>query len=234
MDENEEEESIVDYIKKVGKNDDIKSINEFIKDNVWIVPIMYIIGNICLLARNRLYNLPFGTLSITQLSVIFTYVVIIYCIFCMTTSIIISIKKQFKRYKTNNNIKYIIFLIFISIIVYILLLILIYYFVQNFEISIIYSIMFFALLNVHEFCVKRYGILYDLIILFAFCIIIIEIPISRGGFKGQKVIFHDSSTNQEKEYTYYGTNENLYQFTDGENVYLIPTENGYIKYKYIN
>ena len=70
----------------------------------------------------------------------------------------------------------------------------------------------------------------NLMTIILYITLILEIPISFGGLKGQEVTYHDMESSTDKKYIYYGNYDGLYQFSDNDNIYLIPIDNGYIMY----
>ena len=69
------------------------------------------------------------------------------------------------------------------------------------------------------------------IIIVSYMTIVLHIPISLGGFEGQEVVFYNEMQKTDEKYTFYGIMDGMYQLTDDNNVYLIPIDKGYLKYK---
>ena len=63
-----------------------------------------------------------------------------------------------------------------------------------------------------------------------FTVIILEVPMSIGGLKGQEVVYYNFDTKEKNKYIYYGNYEGLYQFVSDNKVILLPIDSGYIEY----
>lgn len=61
-------------------------------------------------------------------------------------------------------------------------------------------------------------------------IIIFQVPISAGGLKAFPVAFCPFSSEECQTYTFFGEANGLYQFRDGNDILLTPTDSGYIRY----
>ena len=61
--------------------------------------------------------------------------------------------------------------------------------------------------------------------------LILNVPISLGGFCGQEVFFYNNDTQETEKYIYYGNYNDLYQFKRDNKIYLFPLDNGYIYYE---
>lgn len=191
-------------VKKFYEGKTLKKINSTIKNNVWLIPLIYIIGILVILFRNYKYGLQFQPISLIQFSL-------------MTFYLAISLA-------TYSIIKY----------YYIFLFQLLLSFVINDKIIILRDIIVYFIFMpfIASIFVQKISILSDFFIVLVFISIILDIPMSLGGLGGQKVIYHDYRTNTENTYMYYGNYEDVYQFiNDGNTVLLIPKDNGYISYK---
>lgn len=68
------ENSFYEYFNTIIHTKIFEKLNLFIKNNVWIVPIIYFIGTIALIIRDKEYGLPFSPISLIQFAVIVVYV----------------------------------------------------------------------------------------------------------------------------------------------------------------
>ena len=94
-------------------------VNTYIKDNVWIIPVIYIVGTGILLLRNKIYGLPFYPITLVQLAVIVVYLLVFLFMYSiiesLITNIVISIKKLIKK-ESKEILNIILYLIVLGII----------------------------------------------------------------------------------------------------------------------
>lgn len=226
------ENSFYEDFNTLVNNKIFKKINVFIKTNVWLVPLIYFVGTIALIIRNKAYGLPFSPISLIQFAVIVVYVgafLIMYTFIEYSTIQLIELLKKILKKEKNVILKFIVqlisYIIFVIIIFYVL-----WFIIGNIErallLCMIYYIFFPIIMMITD---SGYKIL-NLMTIILYITLILEIPISFGGFKGQEVIYHDMESSTDKKYIYYGNYDGLYQFSDNDNIYLIPIDNGYIMY----
>lgn len=205
-------------------------VNTYIKDNVWIIPVIYIVGTGILLLRNKIYGLPFYPITLVQLAIIVVYLLGFLFLYSIIEGIVINIVSSIKNLM-KKEIKEI-----LSIILYLtvwgILIVLGYYLIQfisggNPDIKKI-LLTYYIIYPIFVILFNKNDVISNLVTIFVYTTLIFFIPISIGGFKGQRVIFHDNTTNVEDEYIYYGNYDGLYQFRKENDIYLIPIENGYL------
>ena len=211
------ENSFYENFNKIVHNKTYKRLNLFIKNNVWIVPLIYFVGTIALIIRNKIYELPFFPISLIQFAVIVVYVSVFLFMYSFVEYNSINVMVSIKKEKINilEIVMQLIFHIFLLFIICSILLCIGYY---------IFVPTFIIMLD------NKYKI-YNVAIVILYITLILEVPISLGGFKGQNVLYHDIETNTESQYIYYGNYDGLYQFSNSDNIYLIPLDNGYIIYQ---
>ena len=226
------EKSFYEYFNTLIHNKIFKRLNVFIKTNVWIVPLIYFVGTIALIIRNKAYGLPFSPISLIQFAVIVVYVgifLIMYALIEYSTIQLIELLKKILNREKNVILKFILqlisYIIFVVTICYILRFI-IGNIVRALLLCIAYYMFFPIMMMITD---SEYKII-NLMTIILYITLILEIPISLGGFKGKEVIYHDIESSTNKEYIYYGNYDGLYQLSDNDNVYLIPIDNGYIMY----
>ena len=189
------------------ENKNIEKIKQFIKNNLWITPLIYIIGIITLLLRNKMFGLPFNAISFIQFSVIVVYLIIFLFMYSFIEFNFIAL---FELIHKKANYK------FIKVIGHIAI-----------KLSLIYFIFLPIILC---FAYSEKIKITNIVIIIVFMTLIMEIPLSLGGFKGENVIYHNFNTNKKQNYTYYGNYDGLYHFVSENKVILIPIDSGYIEY----
>lgn len=227
-------ELFIEKTKKLFSKQNINKTNQFIKENVLIIPFIYIIGTIMLLIRNEIFQLPFCPISLIQFSIIMVYLLISLAIYSCVNYIVVDFFKEIKEKKSikdkiKNLLGSFITLIFIYSLIFLMLnLILIEE--EVFNILLSYFILLpisFSLLFINS----KIPLLNYTIIIVSYMTIVLHIPISLGGFEGQEVVFYNEMQKTDEKYTFYGIMDGMYQLTDDNNVYLIPIDKGYLKYK---
>lgn len=212
---------------KIGKQ--IK-INELIKNNVIIIPLIYIVGTIALLIRNKIYGLPFSNITLLQFAVIVVYFFTFLGLYAVAESNMIEackIVKNTNKKKLACIYKNIIYhLIYFSIAMLILIIL-----TNSYKESVIISFSYLVFWPIFVIIVNnKNNFLSEIITVIYLLTIIVNIPMSIGGFKGQEVTYYNYQTEEKNEYTYYGNYDGLYQFVNDDRVILIPIESGYIVY----
>ena len=205
-------------------------VNTYIKDNVWIIPVIYIVGTGILLLRNKIYGLPFYPITLVQLAVIVVYLLVFLFMYSiiesLITNIVISIKKLIKK-ESKEILNIILYLIVLGIIMVIGYYILFVVCGNNSDIKKL-LLTYYIIYPIVVVLFNNDDVISYFVTIFVYTTLIFSIPISMGGFKGQSVLFHDIATNVEGEYIYYGNYDGLYQFRKDKDIYLIPIENGYL------
>lgn len=210
--------------------ENIKKVNNFIKNNLWLTPLIYIVGTITLLIRNERYGLQFAPISLLQFALILVYLVTflgLYYLIMINIYNFVNLIKGEQGHKILGSCLHTIIYIFLLYIVFYIL------FLLTDDLSTVLKILafLFILWPISNVLLIKQNILTDIITVICFTAIIIEIPMSMGGLKGQEVIYHSFDTMRENKYVYYGNYEGLYQFVSNEKVFLIPIDSGYIEYK---
>ncbi len=214
------------------ENRKYEKINKFLKENVWIIPIIYIIGTIILLFRNKIYGLPFAPISVIQFSLLVVYLILFVVAFAFLeyniiafVEILRSNQKENKKFKIIGTLVWHIALLMITSIILIII-------IGNNRKFVVLLLFYYILYPIFSAIINNNGILADFITISLYVTLILEIPISIGGFKGQDVIYQSIDDCINYEYTYFGNYEGLYQFVDKDkNICLIPMDNGFITYK---
>ena len=225
-------ESFYEEFKWIANSNIKNKINLFIKNNAWIIPLIYIIGTIALLIRNKLYGLPFYPISLIQFAVI----VVLSLFFLFLFTIVeynginsLNCFKQVSNKEKGKLLQFIGYLIADITFLFIISLIL-WFIVEDMKRAIILCFGYYMVFPIMIITLNSRYKMSNLITIMTYISLILEVPISMGGFKGQEVLFHNNKLNSEIQYAYYGTYNGLYQFMDNENIYLIPIEDGYITY----
>ena len=226
------ENSFYEYFNTIIHTKIFEKLNLFIKNNVWIVPIIYFIGTIALIIRDKEYGLPFSPISLIQFAVIVVYVGIFLIMYTCIEYSNIQLIEFFKRIvkKKKNIIFQMIVQIIVHIVVMLIILSIFLFILGNMERTLLICISYYIVFPIIIMLIDSKYKSSNLIIIIFYITLILEIPISLGGFKGQEVLYHNISDNTENEYVYYGNYDGLYQFSDNDNIYLIPIDSGYIIY----
>lgn len=207
-----------------------EKVNTYIKENVWIIPVIYIVGTGILLLRNKIYGLPFYPITLVQLAVIVVYLLVFLFMYSiiesLITNIAISIKKSIKK-ELKEILNIILYLIIMGIIMVIGYYMLFVVCGNNSDIKKI-LLTYYIIYPIIVVLFNNDDVISYFVTILVYTTLILSIPISMGGFKGQNVVFHDNTTNTENEYIYYGNYDGLYQFRKEKDIYLIPIENGYL------
>lgn len=209
-----------------------EKINKFIKGNAWIIPAIYIIGTIILLFRNKIYGLPFASISIIQLSVLVVYLILFVSMFAIFEYNIIAFIETIKNnQEKNKGIKIIGTLIWHIVLIIIASIILVVIMGESRQLFFL-LIFYYILYPIFTIIINKSDMITNFFAIVIYITLILQVPISMGGFKGQDVTYHSIDDNTNIEYTYFGNYEGLYQFIDKDkNIYLIPMDNGFITYK---
>ena len=215
------ENSFLSDITQIRNNKEYKKIEKFIKNNVLLIPLIYIVGIISLIFRNQFLKLPLNYISIIQLAIILAYLVVY--VGCYTVIEVIFIK----LFEKGNKIKNVGMLLFLEFCAWYM----IFWFVQDLNVSIVLLLIFYLIWPILAIFLKKIKNYINLLTITMFIVIILFIPIQYWGFKGQNVIYHNYESKEEIEYTYHGNYDELYQFTSEDKVFLIPIDSGYIEYK---
>lgn len=223
------ENSFYKEISEFLKNDKINDINNYIKKNLWITPLIYIIGTIALLIRNKRYGLQFTTISLLQFALIVVYLIGFLKVYSLIEYNFIKLFEVWKK-KEKHKIKMTIKHLFFYSIYFGFIFCIMFLLTDNYKIALKLCISYYLFYPIFIVHLSNPDKISNIIIIIFFITLIMEIPISLGGFKGKDVIFHDYNTNKEEKYIYYGNYDDLYQFTTGNKVILIPIDNGYIEY----
>ena len=62
-------------IIKLKDSNILSKINKIIKENILLTPIIYIIGTIAVLIRNKKYGLQFTSISLLQFAIMVAYII---------------------------------------------------------------------------------------------------------------------------------------------------------------
>lgn len=224
------ENSFYEDILSFFKKKDFNRINNFIKNNLWLTPVIYIIGTIALLIRNKMYGLQFHPISLLQFAVIVVYLItflIIYSLIEFNFISLFSLIKKKDKSETINIIGHIILFILYFIISSSLL----YLLIDDSKLIIKLILAYFIFWPIFIVFLNNRHKISNFITIIMFITLIMNIPMSLGGLRGQEVTYHDFSSNNEYSYIYYGNYEGVYQFVSENEVILIPIDSGYIKYE---
>lgn len=224
--ENSFSEEIINFIT----NKKIHIINNFIKESLWLTPLIYIIGTLALLIRNKMYGLQFIPISLLQFAIIVFYLIIFLTIYSLIEYNYIALFDLLKNKEKSKLIK-IIGHIVISILYYFVSFCFLYLLIDDSILVIKLMISYFIFWPIFVIFLNNKDIISNFITVIMFITLIINIPMSLGGLKGQKVIYHPfNNSDNYQTYMYYGNYDNLYQFTSYDKVILIPIDSGYIEY----
>lgn len=209
---------IIDFLKERLKDIWItykeKKISEDFIKNIIIIPFIYITGTIILFIRNKSLRFPFYTLDLVQLTLLVAYFAISYLTYLLIEYVLLNGKK---------NIYLFIFLFLIPTI-----------YICLFELDIIIALISFVVYPVLMYFIfqkEKKPLIIEILIMIFYTTIILGIPISMGGLKGNPVYFYNDISNIKTEYIFYGIENGIYQFADKNNIYLIPIDKGYIEYR---
>lgn len=223
--ENSFYEQMILWKKKIN----INKINKFIKDNLWITPLVYLIGTIALLIRNKMLGLQFVPISLLQFSIIFVYTIIfliLYSFVELNYIVIFNMVKE-RKFDFSKLIGYIL----LHFLYLVLVFLFIYFLTDNEKITLQLIFCYYFFVPVFIIFFNNKDFISNITAIIFIITLIINIPISVGGLKGQEIIYHSFEKDEKIEYIYYGNYDGLYQFIKDDNVLLIPIEDGYIEYK---
>ena len=186
------------------ENKKYEKFNKFLKENVWIIPIIYITGTIILLFRNKIYGLHFAPISVIQFSLLVVYLILFVAAFAFLEYNIIAFIEILKsNQKKNKKFKIIGTLIWHIVLLMITSFILIIIIGENRRI-VVFLVGYYILYPIFSVIIDKNDILSDLITISVYVTLILEIPISIGGFKGQDVTYQSINDSTNYEYTYFG------------------------------
>ena len=212
-------EAIIKQIK-------LSNINDLIKENFLLIPLIYVIESIVLLIRNIIFKIPYKFIPVLDFVIIFIYMIF----FIIIYRIIEALYKDFIKEIHEKNFFKLIGIIMCILVILFSIFILLIYIIQNYKETLTCMFCYFVMLPLMSITIKNKREVVNII----FCAtIVLMIPISIGGLGGDKVIFNKFKTNdyeKREEYIYYGNNEGLYQLVKDGKVFLIPIDSGYIEY----
>ena len=216
--------------KKLKDSEVLVKINKLIKDNILLTPVIYIIGTIALLLRNKKYGLQFTNISLLQFAIMVAYIIFFLVMYSLIEYTYINLYELIRSKENKKIIKSIGYLLFLCILMMVPYTFL--HSVNNDTKTTLALICFcYIIWPVATYIANKRDKLNFIYTILIFVYAIMNIPMQLGGLKGQDVIYHEYSSGEAKEYTYYGNYENLYQFTSEDKVFLIPIDSGYIEYK---
>lgn len=216
--------------KKLKDSEVLVKINKLIKDNILLTPVIYIIGTIALLLRNKKYGLQFTNISLLQFAIMVAYIIFFLVIYSLIEYTYINLYELIRSKENKKIIKsigYILLLILFMLTTFIFM----YLITNDVSASIAAIIIYYILWPIVTLIFNKRDNLNFIYTIVVFIYMIINIPMQLGGLKGQEVIYHEYNNGEKNEYTYYGNYEDLYQFTSEDRVFLIPIDSGYIEYK---
>ncbi len=216
---------MIDF-EKIIKQIKLSNINDLIKENFLLIPLIYVIESIVLLIRNIIFKIPYKFIPVLDFVIIFIYMIF----FIIIYRIIEALYKDFIKEIHEKNFFKLIGIIMSILVILFSIFILLIYIMQNYKDTLTCMFCYFVMLPLMSITIKNKREVANII----FCAtIVLMIPISRGGLAGYKVIFNKFNTNdyeKREEYIYYGNNEGLYQLVKDGKVFLIPIDSGYIEY----
>lgn len=216
---------MIDF-EKIVKQIKLSNINDLIKENFLLIPLIYVIESIVLLIRNIIFKIPYKFIPVLDFVIIFIYMIF----FIIIYRIIEALYKDFIKEIHEKNFFKLIGIIMSILVILFSIFILLIYIMQNYKDTLTCMFCYFVMLPLMSITIKNKREVANII----FCAtIVLMIPISRGGLAGDKVIFNKFNTNdyeKREEYIYYGNNEGLYQLVKDGKVFLIPIDSGYIEY----
>ena len=216
---------MIDF-EKIIKQIKLSNINDLIKKNFLLIPLIYVIESIVLLIRNIIFKIPYKFIPVLDFVIIFVYMIF----FIIIYRIIEALYKDFIKEIHEKNFFKLIGIIMSILVILFSIFILLIYIMQNYKDTLTCMFCYFVMLPLMSITIKNKREVANII----FCAtIVLMIPISRGGLGGDKVIFNKFKTNnyeKREEYIYYGNNEGLYQLVKDGKVFLIPIDSGYIEY----
>ncbi|MFG6318440.1 MAG: hypothetical protein K1W33_01030 [Clostridia bacterium] len=227
------EKSFYEELNRIIHSNISNEFNAFVKNNAWVIPLIYFVGTIALIIRNKKYGLPFYPISIIQFAVIVVYISVFLIIYAFIEYNIISLIESIKKIpkEKKKGIIELLSCLFLYIVLLGITSYILYFITGETGKTVLLCFVYYFFLPIAMVTINSKYRISNIIIVLLYIMLILEVPISIGGFKGQNVLYHDIETNTNKEYIYYGNYEGLYQFSDDENIYLIPIDNGYIIYK---
>lgn len=225
----DDKDLFIGTIKSIFTKERIFNINKFIKSNLWLTPFAYILGTIALFVRNMLCGLPFSPLSLLHFAIIVIYLIVFLLMYSFAEYEIVAFIDTVLSKKKHKILFILLYFIFFGLIYFGYYIALYFFFgVSSLSKQVVY--FFFMLWPLFAILMDN-SIVTKIFTLFIFIILIMNIPMSVGGFKRQEVIYHSYDNNIESSYYYYGNYDNLYQFQEGKKIILIPIDSGYIEYE---
>lgn len=217
--------NLYDKLKKKINTSTYQNINEFVKNNFLLIPAIYVIGTIILLIRNKSIGLLFELISFLQFAIIVTYYIIFLLMYFLISFILKEIKVSFTFSKqTVFDILSLLLILFL----YSGFLFLIF---DDINTSISCTLVYYLLLPMCFMFLKNNDVIAKISRIILYSTLILNVPISLGGFCGQEVFFYNNDTQETEKYIYYGNYNELYQFERDNKIYLLPLDNGYIYYE---
>lgn len=217
--------NLYDKLKKKINTSTYQDINDFLKNNFLLIPAVYIVGTIILLIRNKSIGLLFEPISFLQFAIIVTYYIIFLLMYLLISFILKEIKVSFTFSKqTVFDILSLLLILFL----YSGFLFLIF---DDINTSISCTLVYYLLLPMCFMFLKNNDVIAKISRIILYSTLILNVPISLGGFCGQEVFFYNNDTQETEKYIYYGNYNELYQFERDNKIYLFPLDNGYIYYE---
>lgn len=224
-------EVFLDIVHSIVEIENTKKFNNVIKKSLWFTPLVYIISTLSLLYRNRIHNLPFVSISLVQATLIFIYFMFFICYYYLLRYTLKQIMDCMKGDGRNKKLQ-LLFLLLVMLLYYLLMFFILYILIGNIWFSFTTVFGYYLVILFLPFIIKGGDEnISELLTILLFISIILKIPLSLGGFMGEKVVYHEYLSSKEESYVYYGVYEGLYQFEKDNTIVLVPIDSGYIKYK---
>ena len=164
---------MIDF-EKIIKQIKLSNINDLIKENFLLIPLIYVIESIALLIRNILFKIPYKFIPVLDFVIIFIYMIL----FINLYRVIETLYKDFiKEIREKNFFKLIGIIMCILVILFIIFILLIYI-IQNYKDTLTCMFCYFVMLPLMSITIKPKLEVVTII----FCAtIVLMIPVSRGG-----------------------------------------------------
>lgn len=217
--------NLYDKLKRKINTSTYQDINEFVKNNFLLITAIYVIGTIILLIRNKSIGLLFEPISFLQFAIIVTYYIIFLLMYFLISFVLKEIKSSFTFSKQT-------FFDILSLLLILLLYLgLLYLIFDDVKTSISCTLGFYLILPGVFMILNNDDVIAKINRIILYSTILLNVPISLGGFCGQEVFFYNNDTQETEKYIYYGNYNELYQFERDNKIYLFPLDNGYIYYE---
>lgn len=234
----------------------VKISNFLEKHYLLIILAVYIIGSIALMIRNKIIGIPFQIFNLQQYVITIFYWIMISILQFIVSIPLVVIKICYHqelefKYKTKQIVTVVFSILFILFNAIILLILNLVIDINNIKFLLYFYLPMFIIFPICRYIINWKKFIYKFfdIIFYIYAItVLFYIPINLGGFEYIKVnyipyssdiiensnLYYSYEEKTTNEYEYYGITDSLYILKEGNTLYLVPVDSGYIKYELKN